>query len=617
MATNSSQLAPSPANAPPMPEANEGSGIGTKVAIGVLVVAAIVALGVFASQLTGSSDKETVKTLLHKVTTGEMVITVIEDGNVESASNIDIKCRVSGGSSILSIVEDGTVVKKGDELVQLDSASLEDKIDQQTITFNTQKSNKVEAETAVTVAEISVTEYLEGILKQELQTADANITIGMENLRSAQNSFEHTKKMFRKGFVSVLELESQEFGVKNAQLNLDSMKTAKEVLVKFKKAKMLAELRSTKVQAEAKLESVLAQYKLEERKLADLKDEFKYTKIIAPQDGMVVYANPRSRWGSSQGSQIEEGSTVRERQTIIQLPDLSRMQVKVSVHETKVEKLSRGMPARIKIQGRELMGEITSIANQPEQGSWFAGNVKEYATIVRIKGSMEGLKPGMTAEVEILVAHKKSAVTLPVAAVVEMKNTFFCWVQDKDNKFHKRNLVLGMTDDKYVEVKDGVAEGDMVVLNPRAAVEGAKDGEEESSVDVTKKFGKANVAAAGKKSGKSYKSARGGAARGGARGGRGGGARGGAGGKSGKRGGGKKGRRQAAPWSELLKGDKNKDGKLSKEEMPARYSRFFGYIDTNKDGFLDKSEYSKMRNRGGKRGGGKRGGGKRGGGGQE
>ena len=121
------------------------------------------------------------------------------------------------------------------------------------------------------------------------------------------------------------------------------------------------------------------------------------------------------------------GATVRERQNIIRLPDLSKMQVKVNVHESKVEELQAGMPASIVVQGQKYRGVVESIANQPEQTSWFQGNVKEYATIVKIDGDAEGLKPGMTSEVTILVARLQDVLYLPLACVVESKGMYYVW----------------------------------------------------------------------------------------------------------------------------------------------------------------------------------------------
>ena len=131
--------------------------------------------------------------------------------------------------------------------------------------------------------------------------------------------------------------------------------------------------------------------------------------IIAPAAGMVVYANDnRSRWGSSE-PEIYEGAVVRDRQSILRLPDLQNMQVKTTVHESKVDQIRPGMPAQILIQGKPFTGHVVSMANQPESQSFMSANVKEYATIVAIDGSPTGLRPGMTAEVTILIAEVKNA----------------------------------------------------------------------------------------------------------------------------------------------------------------------------------------------------------------
>ena len=595
--------------------ATSGTGVGRGIFFLVVIVGVLGVAAYGSTRLMGGlGESEATTMLTHEVAKGELLVTVTEDGNVESAVNTDIKCQVAGGSSILWIVPDGETVKKGDKLVELDQSALDEQINAQKIAHERARSTVIQAEKDYQVAQISVDEYLQGTFKIEHQTADSQITIAEENLRTSQNALDHSERMFRRGYISNLELEGQQFSVERAKLDLASANTAKEVLEKFTKVKMLEDLKSQVETARAHMESEKAAFSLEESKLKRLQQQMEHCVVYAPQAGMVVYANKSSgRFGSSQ-IQIEEGASVRERQSLLKLPDLGQMQVKVNVHETKVENLARNMRARIKIQDLDLQGTVVYIANQPEASSRWMGNVKEYATTVRIENKEAELKPGLTAEVEILVAHLKDVVTVPVAAVVEQRGKFFCWVKT-DSGTERRDLVLGLSDDQFVEVKDGVAEGELVLLNPRAVVSEARGGDEgPEDVNVNEKFGatkssdeggqEAEAGGRGRSEGRGPEAGRGG--EGGGRGakGRGRGGEGGRGGGEGKRGGG--GRRGGF---NLMQYDSDGDGKISKSEAPEQMQTFFDRMDPNKDGFIDAAEIQAMRSgRGGRGDGGGRGG---------
>jgi hypothetical protein len=261
------------------------------------------------------------------------------------------------------------------------------------------------------------------------------------------------------------------------------------------------------------------------------------------------------------------------------------MQVKVTVHETKVEDIRRGMRTRINIQGRELQGNVTSIANQHEQSSFFGGNIKEYATTVKIDGEVTGLKPGMTAEAEILVAHLQNVLTLPISAVAELRGKFHCWVKMPDGEIDRRDLVLGLSNDRFVEVKEGIAEGDQVVRNPRAMIDESREKNVViEDVNVTEKFGEATSTQPGPAEGG------GGAGSSEARGRRGGPSGGG------PRGGGG-GRGPGGGSMDLMQFDSDGDGKVSKDESPEQMRSFFDRMDGNGDGFIDQDEVDAMRRR--------------------
>jgi hypothetical protein len=141
--------------------------------VAFLVVAGLTAMGAIAPRFMKSSDA--VKHLTHTMALGSLSVTVTENGAVESSNNKEIKCLVQGGSTVLWVIETGTLVNPGDELVRLDQSKIEDKILQQRIVYETALANKITAESDVAVAEISITEYLEGSYKESRSLVEKEI----------------------------------------------------------------------------------------------------------------------------------------------------------------------------------------------------------------------------------------------------------------------------------------------------------------------------------------------------------------------------------------------------------------------------------------------------------
>lgn len=590
------------------------------MAIGLLLAGAVG--GYFKFFYLSSSDDGR-HLLTTAVKRGSLVITVTEDGNVESARNLELKCEVPGPITILDIIQDGTHVEKGDQLVRLDSSTIEDQVNAQKIVVANAEAKKITEERNWAAAKIAVDEYREGTYKQQLEQCEANITVARQNLSTSENTLHYTEKMQRKGYATPLELESKQYAVEQAKLNLGVALTAKDVLERFTKAKTLEGLESTRDSAEAMMKSATAAYDLEKAKLERLERQMSKCVIRAPQSGMVVYANDSggSRFGQS-GPKIDLGASVNEFQAILRLPDLANMQVKALVHESKVDSLRTGMRAVVKIQDRELQGTIASIANQAEPNSFFSGNVKEYATIIKIDGHPDGLKPGMTAQVEVLVQELKDVLQVPVQCVVEKGGKFYAWVKTP-KKVERRALRLGGTNDTEIEIQDGLSEGELVLQNPRAEMPDAREEEAVAAggIDVKKRFGDAAPGGPDAQSpGGRGPGGPGGMAGGpggpgaglggpdagmGGSGGGPGGPGGGGGGRGGRGGGGGRGRMPS--FAEL---DKDKDGKITAEELPEQMRQAFGRMDTNGDGVLDQAEQKtveefrkRMQQQGGGRGG--------------
>ena len=110
-----------------------------------------------------------------------------------------------------------------------------------------------------------------------------------------------------------------------------------------------------------------------------------------------------------------------------------------------------------------LHGTVLSVGTMAHQDGYFSLGVKEYLTVVRVDDLPEqaGLKPGMTGEVKVLVNRLPDVLMVPVQAVAEREGRHVAYVVGPAG-VERRDVTVGENNDKFVEVKEGLAEGERV-----------------------------------------------------------------------------------------------------------------------------------------------------------
>jgi multidrug resistance efflux pump len=301
---------------------------------------------------------------------------VLEQGEVESSSNTEIVCEVksrgSGGTAILWVIEEGAKVKKGEKLIELDSAELELNLKEQKIQVITAESRLATAEANLEQAKISRQEYLEGVYKTEEKKILSEKAVAEQDLRKARLQSQSSERLVAKGLLNALTLEANQFAVADAQNKLDVADSKLRVLQNLTKQKMLVQFDSDIEAAEAALSAAQSELMEETTDLADINEQIGKCIMHAPSDGVVVHANRYSSRGGNAEFVVEAGATVRERQEIIRLPDPSLMQVKCKVNESRITLIREGMAARIEIDaipGMKLTGRVIKVNRYAEPGS--------------------------------------------------------------------------------------------------------------------------------------------------------------------------------------------------------------------------------------------------------
>jgi len=390
-----------------------------------------------------------------------------ERGELESSRNIEVRCQVKGSSTaILELVPEGTFVNAGDVLAKLDDSALQAELQQQQIVCNTSEAAVTQARNVYETALIARLEYLEGTFKQEEQLILNEMLVAEENLRRAMQFAKYSRRLASKGYLSPLQLDADEFAVDKARNEMETAQTKLRVLRDFNKEKMLKQLESDIKIAKANYDSALKTYELDVAKLEDVKQQIASCLVKAPTSGEVVYANDRGR--RSDEPDIIEGALVRERQVMFRLPDTRHMQVKTKVNESRVALVKDGMPAKIRLDsswGQELEGRVVRVDSYPIPTRWSASNVKDYACYVEVINPPENVRPGLAAQVTILLEQQPDALLVPVQAIYPHGKQHYCVVSMQGRR-EVRRVEIGSSNEKFVVIRDGISEGEIVLQNP-------------------------------------------------------------------------------------------------------------------------------------------------------
>ncbi len=434
-----------------------------------------------------------------------MRIVVTERGNLESSVTVDGICELYGNQNkIVQLVPEGAKVEKGQVVCRFDSGEIDKNIAQQEIKTGQAKSkiettkqeveiqrNKsdseiIDASVELKLAVLDLEKYQKGDYIAEVEDINGLIALSKKDLEKAKDQHEQVKALLKKGFKSPQDLRVAESAQNQYEFTLkrdeQKLMVKKDFEYKRKTTELTAKVDSslkkvdrahaTKLAQLAKSNSEFDAAKstsvIEEQQLKEYRSQKDKTTINAAQSGIVAYANENYYRSDMQ---IREGATVYPRQKIFTLPDMTKMQVKVNIHESMVKKIKPGQKAEIRVESFPnivIVGTVKSVAQLADSNrGWMSGGVKEYPTMVVIDAMpKEDLRPGMTAEVKILVSELADVLVVPIQAIVERKGKFFAFV-DGPKGIERREVKVGETNEKFVHVLNGLKEGERVTLDAR------------------------------------------------------------------------------------------------------------------------------------------------------
>ncbi len=401
----------------------------------LILTALIVLIGAGYFVLSGKrlSEAENIDNLKKvRVTRRNLRRTVVSSGTVKPqvGARVKVGSRVSGKVERL-FVQVGDIVKEGQVVAIIEHDDLDAKLRQ--------------AEARVVAARTRLSNIL-ATTPKEISKEEANIREIKAKLALARLEYRRRKSLLEKAFVAQEDVDKAYKEVKVLEAQLAS---ARQQLLYLK----------SKFEEDQKLAK--AQINEAEAALEIAKINRSYATIRAPMAGIVASVS------------TQEGETVAaslNAPTFITLIDLSRLQVDDFVDETDIGYVKIGQDAIFTVDTfpeKTFHGKVEAIHPM----ATIQESVVYYDVVIKILDDYEGLlRPEMTTNVTIIIDTIKNALAIPSEAIVRQGQKELVAVST-DSGVEKREVITGVIDGDYVEIKQGLKEGEVVVigaLKPRS-----------------------------------------------------------------------------------------------------------------------------------------------------
>jgi len=196
--------------------------------------------------------------------------------------------------------------------------------------------------------------------------------------------------------------------------------------------------------------------KADHERVSDLND---YTKVTAPLDGVIIW-----RYADT-GALIQAGtSSDTQSLPIVKLSQSSMLRLLLPVPEDAVEFIHEGAIVTVNVDAvhRSFQGKVVRFTRNLDPAT------RTMQTEIDVENKDLSLTPGMYANTTIELERHDNVLRIPVTALLRNGNQASVLVVDANHRVEPRNIVIGLQGSNLVEVKSGVAAGDLVITGGQA-----------------------------------------------------------------------------------------------------------------------------------------------------
>jgi HlyD family secretion protein len=324
--------------------------------------------------------------------------------------------------AILSLPLAGARVREGDLVVELDSQSLRDHIDDVRDMVQDRENNLTKRQVELELASEN--------LEQRLRVAQAQLDKARLDLRTLEVR-------------SVIRQQVMRLAAEEAEANLERLNSERTILAESHRAN----LRGVEIQRDLELMHINRH----------IKDLARY-KIYSPMDGLAILSTMRQRGGDE--VTIAVGDQVRPGQPIVRVVDTSSLELEAPVNQTDAARFDVGQLATVGFDAypgivfRGRVASIGAIASMPGRREQFY--VRTVPVRLQLLDHDDRILPDMTAWADVVVESEDDALIAPASAVEEQDGKHYVHVESSRG-FERREVRLGAMSHTEVALVEGVS----------------------------------------------------------------------------------------------------------------------------------------------------------------
>lgn len=375
-----------------------------------------------------ASDKEESKIPEAKVQEGTFQVDLYEEGQIEAFSSININApNISwrfGNLKIAELVEDGTQVKAGDTVCVFDPSEVNKAI--------------LESEDRLIVS------------RAEMEKMMAQHQLDMENLQAEYRTSEITFEITR----MQLESAAHESDIKRREIELNLEKAG----IALERAKEQIENRR-RIQREEQKQMQLS-IDEDEARLKEAHETLDKLSMVSPSDGIAIISH---NWSTQNKYQI--GDQMWPNNTLMQLPNLSKLKTKININEVDISYITRDLRVEVKpdaFSDSTFTGRVIHVANlavNKDNNS----NIKVFPVEILLDQTNKNLLPGLTVSCRVVIDEIEDVQYIPLEALHTEGNIKYVY-RRKGGEYERVEVQTGLTNSDYVIITEGLKRNDHVAL---------------------------------------------------------------------------------------------------------------------------------------------------------